>query len=583
MKIKYLLFLVILLARGGSASAHGFRFDSTVTSQGTIGKLDFIRVVNGVQFTTIAAALADLPTDPISDTGNSYKHGTIYLPFLSSGYTVSSSLTLSPFVKIVGEGMAPVQIKCVGSITCITVSNSPFTIRESDGGLYNVTMLGDGSANQTGLLGQDAFGLTLENVIFQGFYGTGSVATHLQNVSFFTERTHFSHVKWFKNKINLWLDATGSLVSFGHQSWTDLRFHIGCSAGGQPPPCAARAGPTGPVIHMTGSADLYASVITGVVNNDNTPASGTDSVFDMSGTAVVDEAVLLNFMVDNFGGGTVVGTNCGASNSFHTGGNFLGYTSNSCANVYSSIPSNGGSLDAGGLILGMYNYPPPNNGIAVSNGRGSQGLGASMFPNMGSISGFYGGFGLNGWNDGVNGFCTQGDGAHNGGAFILNQTGSTSVPPRLYIIPDAGTGKRCFSAATLDSTYFKGTLVGTGTADTLTNKTLAAPSMSAPSITSGPIAAGTAAGLTGTGACATIATQTGGSWAGSAKCTGTTGASTLTITPGTTAPNGWICSVNDETTRANLFQQTSHSATACTVTVTSVTQNDVFVFKAVAF
>jgi hypothetical protein len=99
----------------------------------------------------------------------------------------------------------------------------------------------------------------------------------------------------------------------------------------------------------------------------------------------------------------------------------------------------------------------------------------------------------------------------------------------------------------------------------------------------GPVAFGVAAGLAGTGACSTIATQVGGAWGGSAKCTGTTGASTLTITPGTTAPNGWICSVQDETTRANLFQQTSHTPTTCVLTVTSVTQNDVFVFTAIAF
>lgn len=97
------------------------------------------------------------------------------------------------------------------------------------------------------------------------------------------------------------------------------------------------------------------------------------------------------------------------------------------------------------------------------------------------------------------------------------------------------------------------------------------------------LSGGALAGLTGTGACATITTQSGGSWAGTAKCTGTTGASTLTITPGITAPNGWVCNVQDETTRANLFQQTSHSTAACVLTITSVTQNDVFVFDAIAF
>ena len=97
------------------------------------------------------------------------------------------------------------------------------------------------------------------------------------------------------------------------------------------------------------------------------------------------------------------------------------------------------------------------------------------------------------------------------------------------------------------------------------------------------IAAGTAATLSGTGACATITTQSGGGFAGRATCTGTTGASTLTVTPGTTAPHGWVCEAFDETTRANLLQQTSDSTTACVLTATSVTQNDVFVFLAIAF
>lgn len=96
-------------------------------------------------------------------------------------------------------------------------------------------------------------------------------------------------------------------------------------------------------------------------------------------------------------------------------------------------------------------------------------------------------------------------------------------------------------------------------------------------------AGGAAAGLTGTGACATFSGQVGGSNGGQAQCTAATAASTLTITPGTTAPNGWVCYVQDQTTRANLFQQTSNSATACTLTVTSATQNDVFVFTAFQF
>lgn len=97
-----------------------------------------------------------------------------------------------------------------------------------------------------------------------------------------------------------------------------------------------------------------------------------------------------------------------------------------------------------------------------------------------------------------------------------------------------------------------------------------------------PTATGTLS-VAGTGACATITTTAGGSWAGTFKCTAATAASTVTITPGITAPNGFTCSVYDETTRANLLQQTSHNGTTCVLTATSITQNDVFVFQATAF
>jgi hypothetical protein len=48
-------------------------------------------------------------------------------------------------------------------------------------------------------------------------------------------------------------------------------------------------------------------------------------------------------------------------------------------------------------------------------------------------------------------------------------------------------------------------------------------------------------------------------------------------------PNGWVCYMQDQTTRASLLQQTSTTTGACTLTATSVTQNDVFVFTATPF
>jgi hypothetical protein len=102
-----------------------------------------------------------------------------------------------------------------------------------------------------------------------------------------------------------------------------------------------------------------------------------------------------------------------------------------------------------------------------------------------------------------------------------------------------------------------------------------------PTIKNEIVAGGTVPTLSGTGACATIRTQVGGSWSGTFKCTGTTGASTVTISPGPTAANGWSCSASDETAGTNMAQS-GHNTTSCTVKG-SVTQNDVIVFTANAF
>lgn len=107
--------------------------------------------------------------------------------------------------------------------------------------------------------------------------------------------------------------------------------------------------------------------------------------------------------------------------------------------------------------------------------------------------------------------------------------------------------------------------------------------LSATSVTANvpTISGGTAAGLSGTGACATVSTQAGGAWAGKVTCTGTTGASTLVITPGITAANGWQCDASDTTT-ANALRQSAFNGTTCTISGT-VNANDVLTFKATAF
>ncbi len=125
------------------------------------------------------------------------------------------------------------------------------------------------------------------------------------------------------------------------------------------------------------------------------------------------------------------------------------------------------------------------------------------------------------------------------------------------------------SSSTSNSLIIK----GTGTAVISTTGTNSA----APVTTFGgpTIQAGTKFTVAGSGGgCGTLGTVTGGATAGTFNTTNT-GACQLTVTfsgaTGATAPNGWLCAAENNTT-ANLFRQTSSTTTTATfagVTVAS--------------
>jgi len=94
-----------------------------------------------------------------------------------------------------------------------------------------------------------------------------------------------------------------------------------------------------------------------------------------------------------------------------------------------------------------------------------------------------------------------------------------------------------------------------------------------------PLVYGIPATLTGTGACATRSgASTDSPITGPVTCTGTTGASTLTITPGLTAPHGWTCSGSDVTTAANVLRQSGIGTTTTCPIGGTVNANDVLTF-----
>jgi hypothetical protein len=91
-------------------------------------------------------------------------------------------------------------------------------------------------------------------------------------------------------------------------------------------------------------------------------------------------------------------------------------------------------------------------------------------------------------------------------------------------------------------------------------------------------ATGTGAAITGTGACATFTATVSNGFAADAICSGTTGASTIVITPaaGTPAASTSLNCWGDDTTTGHLLKgiQSGAGTSTCTVSFTSVTTGD---------
>jgi hypothetical protein len=99
------------------------------------------------------------------------------------------------------------------------------------------------------------------------------------------------------------------------------------------------------------------------------------------------------------------------------------------------------------------------------------------------------------------------------------------------------------------------------------------------SMTTALIAKGTSPTLT-TGSCSGSAAA-GGAMAGkftAPTCT----AGTIILSSLPTAPNGYTCDAQDQTTPADTLKQTANTTTAATFTATTV-NNDVIVFKCMAW
>lgn len=141
-----------------------------------------------------------------------------------------------------------------------------------------------------------------------------------------------------------------------------------------------------------------------------------------------------------------------------------------------------------------------------------------------------------------------------GNTFSWNSTVNPTTAPDLAISRSAG-----------------GVLaVGTGTAGNTTGKIKTAAYMSV----------GTKFTASGCSNSGTVGGATAGRFT-----SGTTGACTVTITMGdtATAPNGWSCTASDQTTPANIYDQTTGGSTTTAVLTGTTVTNDVISFSCIGY
>ncbi len=274
----------------------------------------------GTAKATLSGAVSTLPNcTPIAgaygagtpDSTFTAPCGVINLAANPNGYSLSSTLTLNgKLIKIVGLGTLPVGINCTSN-PCIFYNNvSPYTagpdeLYPTDGGLYNLTLNGNGSASQLGLSVTEANGLHLQNVRFTNFNGTSAIGAQFRTVTSGNpiEEEDFNFVIFDNCTNGLWFHG-GTQNSFGHNFFRHVQWLL-------------NNGQTGWV--LDGTAGVYSSMVDGVFNAEDPVGADSATAISISGTAAI-RGSQFNLPIDNGSGLTInLCSGCTASNFQITG------------------------------------------------------------------------------------------------------------------------------------------------------------------------------------------------------------------------------------------------------------------------
>lgn len=400
----------------------------------TTSNLNNVLYVDGTRFNgapdlgkTLNAMIAFLPKV------RGYPAGKIVIP--PGSYAQSTTVVInSPYVSFYGAGSGSTIVNCsVPTGDCFLFVDTPFTVTNGTGGMFGLTLNGNAAPAQKLIHTRDmTIGFHLWDVVLGRASGAGSICWWAENYAHWTERTNLNDV-WFNNcttGLSLTVNSeAGGSNSFGHQSWTDVRWNLNRSQ---------------TAMQLSDTALLYASILSGVVNSD----AGPNVAFSLAGTSQVTSDVWLNLLIDAGDRSGTVGVSSAVGTGFAPSGTFQGMASNHALGGFYT------SAQQGASNIWMF---PPNNLVGLTN-VGPTGVGSWLHASVGSGGHFYLGLGENLHFDGSY-YKTAGDGVNNGATAIFSSTGNGL---RFYTVPSTGASAQTISAATLDSSYLRATLDQSG-------------------------------------------------------------------------------------------------------------------------
>lgn len=155
--------------------------------------------------------------------------GRIYIPNAGGfPYIISSTINVpSNAIEFVGMGgSAPVQISCTTS-PCFKVNNPSDNGAEMNYGemFQNISLIGNGSANQVGVLVLDTAGVRFRNFHAEGFTGANATAIEFEADNAGTgtdEREGGYNLMLENNTCGITYSGVASNTDFGHQHWYGL-------------------------------------------------------------------------------------------------------------------------------------------------------------------------------------------------------------------------------------------------------------------------------------------------------------------------------------------------------------------------